>query len=138
MNGPSPHLSWTELACRDRLRTPYPLDWRADRAVALASVFEELRGRVGLPLVVLSAYRTPAHNKAVGGAQDSQHAQGRALDLLPPKGWASMDLAAVAAEIPAIKGLGVYHHFVHIDIRPTASRAVWSGVGNDADVEPLR
>lgn len=138
VTGPSPHLTWTELACRDRACTPYPLQWRADRATALAAVFEDLRARVGLPLVVLSAYRTPAHNKLVGGARDSQHVQGRALDLLPPKGWSAMDLAAVASEIAAVRGLGVYRYFTHIDIRPTLSRAVWSGVGEDADVEPLR
>lgn len=125
MNGPSPHLSWPELACRDRLRTPYPLDWRGTRAVELAAAFEALRAAVGLPLVVLSAYRTPAHNRAVGGARDSQHVQGRALDLRPPDGWDPIALAAVARDIPTIRGLGVYPRFVHIDVRPSSFLVVW-------------
>jgi hypothetical protein len=137
MNGPSPHLSWPELACRDRIRTPYPLDWRYTRARVLAAAFEALREEVGLPLVVLSAYRTSAHNRAVGGARDSQHVQGRALDLLPPKGWTVEQLAAVARGIPAIRGLGVYPTFLHIDVRPETRMAVWRGGRPDADVTPV-
>lgn len=134
MNGPSLHLSWPELACRDRIRTPYPLDWRATRAVELAEAFEALRAEIGLPLVVLSAYRTPAHNKAVGGAKDSQHVQGRALDLLPPKGWNALQLAAVARRIPQVRGLGVYEGFVHVDVRPVDRIVVWRGEGVNQDV----
>jgi len=133
MNGPSAHLSWPELACRDRIRTPYPLDWRATRAVELSGAFEELRVAVGLPLVVLSGYRTKAHNTAVGGAANSQHCQGRALDLRPPRGWTVMQLAAVAREIPSIRGLGVYDTFLHIDVRLTDRRAVWNGTRDLAD-----
>lgn len=127
MNGPSPHLSWPELAGRDRLRTPYPLDWRTTRAVELAAAFEALRAAVGLPLVVLSAYRTPAHNRKVGGVPDSQHVQGRALDLAPPAGWNAEQLAAVAADVDLIRGLGLYPSFVHVDVRPTAERVIWRG-----------
>ena len=134
MTGPSPHLSWSELACRDRIRTPYPLDYRATRAVELAAAFEALRAAVGLPLVVLSAYRTPAHNRAVGGAPNSQHVHGRALDLAPPDGWSPIALLAVAQDIPAIRGLGLYDSFIHIDVRP-APRVVWnlSSTGRKAE-----
>lgn len=140
MNGPSRFLSWAEMACKDADRTPYPHEWRADRAVALAGAFEALRGAVGLPLVVLSCYRTPAHNKRVGGAKQSQHVQGRALDLLPPKGWTVGQFAAVAREVDAIKGLGLYATFLHVDVRPTTRRAVWVGSRPYADsaVEAFR
>ncbi len=134
MTGPSAHLSWSELACRDRIRTPYPLDWRETRAVELAEAFEALRAAVGLPLVVLSAYRTRAYNRAVGGAPNSQHLQGRALDLAPPDGWSPIALLAVTQDIPAIRGLGLYDTFVHIDVRP-APRVVWdlSSTGRKAE-----
>jgi uncharacterized protein YcbK (DUF882 family) len=134
MTGPSAHLSWSELACRDRIRTPYPLDWRETRAVELAEAFEALRAAVGLPLVVLSAYLTRAYNRAVGGAPNSQHLQGRALDLAPPDGWSPIALLAVTQDIPAIRGLGLYDTFVHIDVRP-APRVVWdlSSTGRKAE-----
>lgn len=136
MSGPSAHLSWAELRCKDG--TPYPAEWRETRAVALAQAFERLRAAVGLPLTVLSGYRTPAHNTAIGGAKASQHVQGRALDLLPPKGWDVLELAAVAKDIPAIRGLGLYGTFLHIDVRPTERRAVWRGARVAADVEAFR
>ena len=136
MNGPSPHLSWSELACRDRIRTPYPLDWRDSRAVVLAGAFEALRARIGgLPLVVLSAYRTAAHNRAVGGVPGSQHLQGRALDLRPPDGWTPIELAAVAQDIPAIRGIGVYSTFMHMDVRDEEHLVVWNKQKGTADTE---
>ena len=41
--GPSLHLSWAALACRDG--TPYPHDWRDNRALILTTTFEDPRGR---------------------------------------------------------------------------------------------
>ena len=127
-------MSWSELACKDRLKTPYPLDWRDTRAVVLAGAFEALRARIGgVPLVVLSAYRTPAHNRAVGGVPESQHVQGRALDLRPPKGWTPIELAAVAQDIPAIRGLGIYDTFLHLDVREAEHLVVWNDRKGTAD-----
>ena len=131
MNGPSPHLTWRELACKDG--TPYPIRWRTTRAAELAAAFEALRLLVGKPLVVLSAYRTPAHNVAVGGARWSQHVEGRALDLRPPKGWSVTRLADLAKLIPEIQGIGYYPTFLHIDVRPTERRATWHGGRPAAD-----
>lgn len=134
MNGPSPHLSWSELACKDALRTPYPAEWRGDRAVALAREFESIRTAIGAPIRIGSAYRTPEHNRAIGGAKDSQHVQGRALDLYPPTGWTiARFYAAIRAiagdERSAIGGLGLYPTFVHIDIRPLVNNRLvaWRG-----------
>lgn len=133
MNGPTPHLSWRELACRDRLRTPYPLDYRTDptRLPVLGEAFEALHAQVGLPLVVTCGYRTPAHNRQEGGAPNSQHVVGRALDIRVPEGWAPEALAAVARGIEAIKGVGWYparpgrRAFIHIDVRLGDHRPTW-------------
>lgn len=49
-------------------------------------VAEMIRSRVGKPLLIVSAYRSPDVNKQAGGAKDSQHMYGRAIDLsLRPK-----------------------------------------------------
>lgn len=130
MTGPSQHLSWAELACKDG--TAYPAEWRATRAVELAAVFEAIRSACGhVPLTVLSAYRSPAHNRAVGGARRSQHVQGRALDLRPPAGWTVARFHARIREllpaVPALKGIGVYRTFVHVDIRPSNRLVAWDG-----------
>jgi len=131
MTGPSPHLSWAKLACKDG--TPYPQTFIDDgRCAILADLFEEIRELVHAPLVILSAYRTPAHNRAIGGAPNSQHVQGRALDLRPPAGVTPADFyaAILAARLPTLGGIGVYRTFVHVDVRaiPVSGRiARWNG-----------
>ena len=40
-----------------------------------------LRERLGFPLIITSAYRSPEHNAAVGGRTGSAHLAGRAVDV---------------------------------------------------------
>ena len=42
---------------------------------------QALRDRLGKPLIVRSAYRTPEHNRRVGGAPRSKHMEGMAFDI---------------------------------------------------------
>ena len=136
MTGPSAHLTFLELACRDAARTPYPREFIDDgRCAALAALFEAIRAAAGGPLTVLSAYRTPEHNRsrAVGGAPKSQHVQGRALDLRPPAGMAVAQFYALIAGrhrdglLPGLGGIGRYRTFVHVDIRQASKLVAWSG-----------
>ena len=136
---PSKHLTWLELACKDR--SPYPLDWREDRLPILVAEFEAVRAalmaRCGheVALIVQSAYRTVAYNARIGGAVDSQHCQGRALDLRPASPEHLSDLRECVLQVAksrgVIKGVGWYptHGFVHMDVRKTegARIATWEG-----------
>lgn len=123
--GPSAHLSWAELACRDALRTPYPLDWRETRAVQLAEAFEVIREACGgHPITIGSAYRTPEWNAHVGGVEQSQHVQGRALDLYPPEGMAVAafhDVVLRLAPATMIRFVKRYTWGVHVDCRPSGT-----------------
>ena len=130
-NGPSIHLSWEELRCRDG--EPYPLVWRTNRILPLAMEFEIIRALCGnKPIRVLSAYRTPAHNARIGGARYSEHVQGRALDLAPPVGMSVLEFAELintrAGHLDSwIRGIGVYAGFVHIDTREAEDLVRWIG-----------
>lgn len=44
-------------------------------------VFQPVREHFKVPIAVTSGYRSPALNKAIGGAKRSEHMMGRALDL---------------------------------------------------------
>lgn len=141
----SEHLTWDELHCWDRTVRPwrliavYPLDWRASRAVLLAREFEAVRAGVArrmgreVPLVVTSAYRTAAHNRRIGGSPKSQHLEGRALDLTVPAAVRTPETLRVlytaalerAHGVLAIRGLGRYDTFVHVDTRPSAALVWW-------------
>ena len=44
-------------------------------------VLQPLRDRLGLPIIVNSAYRSPQVNKIVGGVPTSQHSRGEAADI---------------------------------------------------------
>lgn len=45
-------------------------------------ILEPVRAHYGRPITVLSGYRAPAVNKAVGGAATSQHLKGEAADFI--------------------------------------------------------
>ena len=47
----------------------------------LAQTLELVRVAVGKPLIINSAYRSPAVNAAIGGAKNSQHMRGLAADI---------------------------------------------------------
>ena len=47
----------------------------------LVSVLQKIRNHFGKPVTITSAYRTPTHNKNVGGTTYSQHLYGKAADI---------------------------------------------------------
>lgn len=134
VRGPSPHLSWRELGCKDG--TPYPAQWRKTRARELARLFEHIRAIWSKPITIGSAYRTPEHNRRIGGARKSQHVRGRALDLYPPRGVSVREFAQrvrlLANELydageDLVGGIGYYPWGVHVDTRPGNRLVVFHG-----------
>jgi uncharacterized protein YcbK (DUF882 family) len=63
---------------------------------------------MGKPLIVRSAYRSPEHNRAVGGATRSKHLDGAAFDIA----MANHDPVAFeeAAREVGFLGFGYYGH----------------------------
>ena len=47
----------------------------------LAQTLEKVRAAIGKPVIVNSAYRSPAVNDAIGGSDRSQHMRGLAADI---------------------------------------------------------
>jgi len=80
---------------------------------------QALRDALAKPLIIRSAYRSPAHNKKVGGAAKSKHLDGTAFDIA----MANHDPVAfeTAARAVGFLGFGFYPRsgFIHIDLGPT-------------------
>ncbi len=142
--GPSPHLSWDELACRDG--TPYPEEWKTSRAVPLSIEFEIVRATLSgnlkrdTPIHIGSAYRTLSHNRSVGGSRNSKHVLGLALDLWTPKEIGLLDFLDIVIEVAhrrdgRVRGIGSYPWGVHIDIRSSSRIARWKGGRVSPEVE---
>lgn len=78
---------------------------------------QEVRQRIGKPLRINSAYRSAAHNKAVGGSPTSQHLHGRAFDVALSAGVTREALTRLA-KAAGFTGIGQYDSFVHVDTGP--------------------
>lgn len=88
--------------------------------IMLATNLQVLRDEINLPITIISGYRSPAHNKSVGGKPRSKHMLGEAADIRV-KGMTSKQVKAVIERL--IKegkmkdgGIGLYPTFVHYDI----------------------
>lgn len=123
-----PNFSPEELASKDR-----PPNQRRPGAVlidpAALDKLQALRTRLGKPLVITSAYRTPEHNRQVRGAPNSFHVQGKAYDVsMLNHNPGEFERAAVAV---GFRGIGHYpaSNFMHIDDRATANVVRFKGTG---------
>lgn len=88
---------------------------------------DELRELAGKPIIVTSGYRSPTHNAKVGGAQSSQHTEGKAADLVC-LGLSYKKFLKLCEQVFANGGVGCYpeEKFVHVDVR--AKKARWARV----------
>jgi N-acetylmuramoyl-L-alanine amidase len=93
-------------------------------------IVDELRASLGKPCRILSSYRSPAYNKAVGGAPLSQHKEFTALDIAfdgvpPERVYERLIEWRKAGKF--VGGLGLYPSsgFVHIDTR--GRNSTWKG-----------
>lgn len=121
----SEHFSLAEFAvsaAHPELVRPVPPQYQTQLRALVTHALEPARVGLGVPLAVLSGYRSPALNKAAGGSATSQHVVGEAADLAP-QGRPALALfdwfrAQVAAEAPGLElGQVIFYpaqHFVHV------------------------
>lgn len=117
------NFSASEFACKDGSETPCEVLVNL-KEVALN--LQVLRDHFDRPIKINSGYRSPSHNKAVGGAKNSQHVLGKAADIVVI-GIPVLEVhATIENLIKAGKmkngGLGLYRNFVHYDVRDYAAR----------------
>lgn len=91
----------------------------------LVEVLQKIRTHFGKAVNITSAYRTPSHNKSVGGTTYSQHLYGKAADI-KVNGVSPQKVVEYAEGVLRNNGgIGRYDTFTHIDVRSGKSR--WRG-----------
>lgn len=116
----SPHFRFAEFASKGAKAETIKV--RRDLVLGL----EELRDEIGA-IPILSGYRDPAHNSSVGGAANSQHLYGNAID--PGK---KLPLAQVKA-VQRFSGIGIARAdgtVRHIDVRHLGPNTTGGSVVN--------
>jgi uncharacterized protein YcbK (DUF882 family) len=103
--------------------------------IAMMGKLIQLRGEINQPLPLTSAWRSESRNRQVGGAKNSAHLYGRAVDLRI-HGDTAFRVVSMAARF-GFTGIGVHQRgiirgrFIHLDdmefsedllLRPT----IWS------------
>lgn len=146
----SPHFKLREFQSQDG----------ADKVLIsdeLLAKLEELRSAVSgdVSIVVNSGYRSPAHNKKVGGASNSTHTQGYAADVKVKRdgAYVAADLLCCLCQTLGFKGIAYINgQSVHLDManrtyRGDERKGYGNNVGGDfykyfditkAQIEALR
>lgn len=92
----------------------------------LAKNLQVLRDSIGKSITITSGYRSPQHNKKIGGAKDSQHVKGMAADIkvagMTPKEVALVIEGLIEQGKMKQGGIGIYPSWVHYDVRGTKAR----------------
>ena len=117
------NFSLAEFNSKDGAEMPAEV---LENVIKLAANIQIIRDEIGCALHVNSAYRSPAHNKAIGGVKNSQHLLGKASDLTSrnhtPKQLYDVIESLIKEGKVSEGGLGLYNSFVHYDIRGTKAR----------------
>ena len=93
--------------------------------VQTIEIVQAVRDHFGVPFDINSGCRCPDHNRAVGGATNSQHLKGRAADIDSSRSDVHPDKVAdfIIENYPSAS-VGRYNTFTHIDTR-TNGPAHW-------------
>lgn len=113
----SRHFTREEIACNCRCGFD-TMD------IITLEIADDARDFVGEPITPSSGCRCVSHNASVGGADNSQHVQARAMDLPVSNPKALYDY--LCKKYPGKYGFGLYKTFVHVDSR-TNGGARWHG-----------
>ena len=128
------NFNLSEFRCKDGTDVP---DEYMENVEKLATNLQVLRDHIGMPIVVISGYRSPKYNRRIGGAKKSQHMLAKAADIkvkgMHPDQVRNEILTLIKQGKMATGGVGRYTTFTHYDVRGWNAR--WSGSGVKDDTK---
>ncbi|NRA68538.1 MAG: DUF882 domain-containing protein [Pseudobacteriovorax sp.] len=99
-----------------------PLTKKCEMNDVFMDKLQALRDEFDHPMIITSGFRSPEHNKAVGGSKNSRHLVGEAVDI-STKGMSAIrkhKLLELAFAF-GFNGIAQAKTYVHIDTRKTNS-----------------
>lgn len=89
----------------------------------IPQICQAVRNKFNMPFSPNSAYRTITHNKVVGGAKNSNHIYGRAVDIPCKNGVTPKELYDYVNTLLGDQcELGIYSWGIHVGIQDTKNR----------------
>lgn len=118
------NFHYLEFSSKDGAKLPKELE---KNLIELVQNLQVLREYVGKKITINSGYRSPEHNKNIGGAKESFHVRAMAADIVveghTPKQIKEIIQHLILTGRMKEGGIGLYNTFLHYDIR--GSRARW-------------
>jgi uncharacterized protein YcbK (DUF882 family) len=93
----------------------------------LVGKLDLVREEFGEPITITSGYRSPVHNRKIGGSPSSQHVLGKAADIRPKLSTPEKlnKLYEICEKHFEAVGDGRKKGFIHVDIR-TGKKRRWN------------
>ena len=117
------NFSKSEFDSKDGVPMPFEV---LQNVQELAVNLQMLRDYIGTSISINSGYRSPKHNKKIGGSVNSQHLLGNAADIVvtgkTPKEVKEIIENLISEKKMKQGGLSAYPTFVHYDIRGGKAR----------------
>jgi len=90
------------------------------------NLLDNTRHMADVPFVITSGYRTPTHNKKVGGVKGSSHVKGYAVDIRCNNSSDRFKIILAALKC-GFNRIGVSGNFIHLDNDPDKPKnLIWT------------
>ena len=100
-------FSQHEFACPGESKPEMDLDF--------VTMLDQARKIAGVPFKITSGFRTPEHNRKVGGSRNSAHLRGMAADISCRSSGHRRRIVGALVEA-GFQRIGISHNFVHADL----------------------
>jgi len=119
MNWIWPNFSVGEFDSPDMIGSGYNMD--SD----FMDKLQKARKIAKIPFKISSGYRSDAHNKAVGGVENSSHLKGLAADIVVNNGHERLFIVLALLEA-GFRRIGVAKTFIHVDSDSDKPNSMWT------------